>query len=580
MHGIKFIQDLAIIMVIAGITILLFRRFRQPIVLAYILAGVIIGPYTPPFVLISDKNTITIFSELGVIFLMLALGLEFSLKKLLHVGISALVAALLEILLMTWIGYEIGLMFGWRGIDALFLGTMLAISSTTIIIKTLHDLKLHKEDFAQLIFGVLVVEDILAIAILVILTSIGKTNVVNTHDVFITLGKLLLFLSISLSVGILTVPKFLAYVARLNSPEILLIVVLGLCLGFCQLVASLHYSVVLGAFTIGAIIAESRQVLAIERLIGPLRDMFSAIFFVTIGITFDPAILVHYFVPVLVITVAVVVGKVLTCSIGAFVTGQTGKTSLRVGMGLAQIGEFSFIIAALGLSLKVTSNFLYPIVVAVSAITTLLTPYLIKFSDPISEGIKKVLPPSISYVLRLYTTWLQGIQHNRHRSTLTRSVHTILLRIALNLILITTIFIIMMYLETRLFPFLSVSINQWSKSICWTVALLCSLPFLSATYHKLKTLSRLLADFSVREHVAGKFTDPARRIIAEVLPVCGIVVIVGGILLISASILPPLELLVVILTIGLILAIILWKWFIHLYARLQLSFTPKKPPEE
>lgn len=374
MHAVDFIQDLAVIMLVAGVVTILFHRLRQPVVLGYIVAGFIIGPHTPPFGLIHDEDTIKTLAELGVIFLMFCLGLEFSLRKLFQVGATAFIAAFLEIVLMIWIGFEIGRFFEWSTMDSLFLGAILAISSTTIIVKALGDLKMKNERFAQLIFGVLIVEDILGIGIIALLSGIAVSGSVETGEVFSTVGKLSLFMIVALVVGILLVPRLLAYVAKFESNEMLLVTVLGLCFGFCLLVVKLEYSMVLGAFLIGAIMAESRQLVQIERLIEPVRDMFSAIFFVAIGLLIDPKILVEYAWPIALITVAVVLGKMFSCGMGAFIAGNDGRTSLRVGMGLSQIGEFSFIIAALGMTLKVTSDFLYPVAVAVSAITTLLTP--------------------------------------------------------------------------------------------------------------------------------------------------------------------------------------------------------------
>ena len=378
MHAISFIQDLAVIMLVAGVVTILFHRFKQPVVLGYIVAGFIIGPHTPPFGLIHDEETIRILAELGVIFLMFCLGLEFSLRKLFKVGATAFIAAFMEITLMIWIGYEIGRWFDWNTMDSLFLGAILAISSTTIIVKALNDLKMKNERFAQLIFGVLIVEDILGIGIIALLSSIAVSGSVSPEEVFSTVGILSLFMIVALVIGILLVPRVLAYVARFESNEMLLITVLGLCFGFCLLVVKLEYSMVLGAFLIGAIMAESRQLLKIERLIEPVRDLFSAIFFVAIGLMLDPAILLEYALPIVVITIAVVLGKMLSCGLGAFIAGNDGRTSLRVGMGLSQIGEFSFIIAALGMTLQVTSSFLYPVAVAVSVLTTLMTPYLIR----------------------------------------------------------------------------------------------------------------------------------------------------------------------------------------------------------
>ncbi len=378
MHEISFIHDLAIIMLTAGVVTVVFHLLRQPVVLGYIVAGVIIGPHTPPYSLVTDEETIRTLGQLGVVFLLFSLGLEFSVGHLRKVGATALVAALGGIVTMLWLGYEIGLAFGWRTMDAVFLGAMLSISSTTITIKALDNLGLRREAFAQSVFAILIIEDVLAIGMIALLSSIAKTGSVETGEVLRTLGGLMVFLVASLVIGILTVPRLLDFVAKFNRDEMLLIGVLGLLFGFCLLVVKLGYSVALGAFIIGAIIAESRSLRRVEHLIEPIRDMFSAVFFVTIGLMLDPHVLVDYAGPVAVITVVVVVGKVISRTFGALAAGQRGRTSMRIGMSLAQIGEFSFIIAALGTSLNVTSAFLYPIAVAVSAITTLLTPYLMR----------------------------------------------------------------------------------------------------------------------------------------------------------------------------------------------------------
>lgn len=436
MHAINFIQDLAVIMLVAGVVTILFHRLRQPVVLGYIVAGFIIGPHTPPVSLIHDEDTIKILAELGVIFLMFCLGLEFSLRKLFKVGATAFIAAFLEIALMIWIGYEIGQFFGWKTMDSLFLGAILAISSTTIIVKALNDLKMKNQHFAQLIFGVLIVEDILGIGIIALLSGIAVSGSVSSGEVFSTVGKLSLFMIVALVIGILLVPRLLSYVARFESNEMLLITVLGLCFGFCLLVVKLEYSMVLGAFLIGAIMAESRELLKIERLIEPVRDMFSAIFFVAIGLMIDPKILLEYAWPIAVITVAVVLGKMLSCGLGAFIAGNDGRTSLRVGMGLSQIGEFSFIIAALGMTLQVTSDFLYPVAVAVSAITTLLTPYLIRGADPLSLKLASIMPRRVARVFGMYGEWLRSIQPQGQSAVLAGMIRRILLQVGVNLALV------------------------------------------------------------------------------------------------------------------------------------------------
>ena len=573
MHAISFIQDLAVIMLVAGVVTILFHRFKQPVVLGYIVAGFIIGPHTPPFGLIHDEDTIKTLAELGVIFLMFCLGLEFSLRKLFKVGATAFIAAFLEIVLMIWIGYEIGRWFDWSTMDSLFLGAILAISSTTIIVKALNDLKMKDQRFAQLIFGVLIVEDILGIGIIALLSSIAVSGTVSSGEVFSTVGKLSLFMIVALVIGILLVPRLLAYVARFESNEMLLITVLGLCFGFCLLVVKLEYSMVLGAFLIGAIMAESRQLIKIERLIEPVRDMFSAIFFVAIGLMIDPNILLQYAWPIAVITVAVVLGKMLSCGLGAFIAGNDGRTSLRVGMGLSQIGEFSFIIAALGMTLQVTSDFLYPVAVAVSAITTLLTPYLIRGADPLSLKIAAVMPKRMSRVFGMYGEWLRSIQPQGEGAMLASMIRKIILQVGVNLALVIAIFFAGSFFAARIGGYLEgwVSDQSWQKALIWGGALLLSLPFLIAAYRKLKALSMLLAEMSVKPEMAGRHTQRVRRVIAELIPILSLLVIFLLLAALSASILPTNKLLVLIAVVTAAVAAVLWRWFIRVHTRMQVA---------
>ncbi len=573
MHAISFIQDLAVIMLVAGVVTILFHRLKQPVVLGYIVAGFIIGPHTPPFGLIHDEDTIKTLAELGVIFLMFCLGLEFSLRKLFKVGATAFIAAFLEIILMIWIGYEIGRWFDWNTMDSLFLGAILAISSTTIIVKALNDLKMKNQRFAQLIFGVLIVEDILGIGIIALLSSIAVSGTVSSGEVFSTVGKLSLFMIVALVIGILLVPRLLAYVAKFESNEMLLITVLGLCFGFCLLVVKLEYSMVLGAFLIGAIMAESRQLVKIERLIEPVRDMFSAIFFVAIGLMIDPQILLQYAWPIAVITVAVVLGKMLSCGLGAFIAGNDGRTSLRVGMGLSQIGEFSFIIAALGMTLQVTSDFLYPVAVAVSVITTLLTPYLIRSADPLSLKIAAVMPQRMSRVFGLYGEWLRSIQPQGEGAMLASMIRKIILQVGVNLALVIAIFFTGSFFAARIGDQLQgwISDPSWQKALIWGGALLLSLPFLIAAYRKLKALSMLLAEMSVKPEMAGRHTQRVRRVIAELIPILSLLVIFLLLAALSASILPTNKLLVLIAVVTAAVAAVLWRWFIRVHTRMQVA---------
>jgi CPA2 family monovalent cation:H+ antiporter-2 len=574
MHqGIGFIQDLAVVMAIAGVVTVLFHRLKQPVVLGYIAAGVIIGPYTPPFQLIHDEQTIQTLGELGVVFLMFSLGLEFSLRKLFRVGATAVVAALSEIVLMLWLGYEIGSAFGWSPMDSLFLGAILAVSSTTIIVKALSDLGLKRERFAQLVFGILIVEDILAIAMLVLLSGIAQTGQLSPGIAFITLGKLLLFMTVSLVVGILVVPRALNYVARSNSDEMLLVSVLGFCFGFCLLVVKLDYSIALGAFMIGAIMAESRHLQRIEHLIAPLRDAFSAIFFVTIGLMLNPAVLVDYAWPIAVITVAVILGKIVSCGLGTFLAGKDGRTAMRVGMTVSQIGEFSFIIASLGLTLKVTSAFLYPIAVAVSALTTLFTPYLIRAADPLTRRLGAALPSTVVNVFGMYGQWLDSLRPETGAPTVFSITRRIVLQIAVNLALVAAIFLAASYGA----PYASAWLARWVPSepiqrvVLWSAALVVSMPFLVAVYRKTRSLALLLAEVSVQPAKAGRFTSALRYAISDLVPLVSMIGVFLLVAALSGAILPPTGLLVVVLVCAALLVTLLWRWCVKIHASMQIA---------
>jgi CPA2 family monovalent cation:H+ antiporter-2 len=565
-------------MIVAGMVTLIFHRLKQPVVLGYIIAGVIIGPYTPPFPLIHEKETIDTLAELGVILLMFALGLEFNLRKLQQVGTSAFIAAFLEILLMVWIGYEIGRLFDWSTMDSIFLGAILSISSTTIIVKTLGELGKTKERFAQLMIGVLIIEDILGIAMIALLSGIAMTGGLSVGEVGVTLGKLGLFLTVVLVAGLIAVPRLIGYVARFKSNEMLLITVLALCFGVSLLATRFQYSVALGAFLIGAIIAEAREIHRIEQLIEPVRDMFSAIFFVAIGLLIDPKMLREHWLPILVITVAVVVGKVVSCAFGAFAGGNDTRTSLRVGMGLAQIGEFSFIIAALGLSLKVTSPFLYPIAVAVSALTTLLTPYLIKSADGLVGWFDRVAPRSVLSTLDLYTNWVRQLAQ-RESSMGTKLLWRWLAQIALNVLLITAAFIAAAFLDQRRPAWLNnLKLDEeWLKAALWLAAAIVSLPMFIAASRKLQAVGLLTAELKVKESAANERTAAIAQVI---IPFAGTVILGLYVLVFSSALLPSLRVLVLVLVVAGIMSWLLRRWFIRMYSKAQaaLQETFAQPP--
>jgi len=575
-----FLQDLAVVMIVAGLVTILCHRFKQPVVLGYILAGVIIGPHTPPFPLVHEEETIRTLAELGVILLMFSLGLEFSLRKLKRVGRTAFVVAFLEIALMFWLGYEIGRWFDWSAMDSIFLGAMLSISSTTISIKALAELGKSRESFGELIFGVLIIEDMLGIVMLALLSGIAITGGLTAGEAAATVGKLTLFLVAALVIGLLTVPRLVSYVARFKSNEMLLVTALALCFGFSLLAARLGYSVALGAFLVGALVAEAREIGKVEALCEPVRDMFSAIFFVAIGLMIDPKMLLKHWLPVLVITLAVVLGKILSCTFGAVAAGNDGRTSLRVGMGLAQIGEFSFIIASLGLSLKVTSDFLYPIAVAVSAITTLVTPYLIRSSDGLIDWLSRVAPRPLVNSVALYTRWVGQLGNSRHQSMAGRLVRAWSLQMALNAVLIAAIFAAAAYLGRNPPAWLS-SWNLSTEMInggLWCSAVLVSLPLLIATFRKLQALGLLIAE--LRSARPAEPSDAVQAIVARLVPFGGAVLLFFYVFLLGSALLPSAKVAAGLVVIMALNAWRLWRSFIRIYSKAQVALqeTLAQPP--
>ncbi|MFT3829287.1 MAG: cation:proton antiporter [Opitutaceae bacterium] len=572
MHSIALLQDLAVVLVVAAVVTVLFQRLKQPVVLGYILAGFLIGPHTPPYPLIHSEETINTLAELGVILLMFSLGLEFSLGKLRQVGPTALLAALFEIFAMGWVGYELGQVFGWSNTDSLFLGAMLSMSSTTVIIKVLTELGRTKERFSQLIFGILIVEDILGIAMIALLSGIAMTGSLSAGAVGVTLGKLAAFLAVVLVAGLIAVPRLISYVARTKSDEMMLIAVLGLCFGVSLLATKLGYSVALGAFVIGAVIAETREIHRIETLVAPVRDMFSAVFFVAIGLLIDPAMLLEHWAPILAITVAVVVCKVVACSGGTFLGGYDTKTSLRVGMSVAQIGEFSFIIALLGVSLKVTSEFLYPVAVAVSAITTLLTPYLIRASDGTADRLERRAPRQLMELLRVYTRWVGNLDARKDsRGDAGRFVRRWCLQIALNAVLLAAVFLGAAVLGRRPPEILQRLAWEpvWKDSALWFAATVFTLPLLVATIRKLQALGLLIAETKVSEHLAGARAPAIRSIVAGTIPIAGTIILVLYMLALSSTLLPPVPVLLALLVVVAALGWGLRRSFSRLYSRAQ-----------
>jgi CPA2 family monovalent cation:H+ antiporter-2 len=401
------ILDLAVILGVAGLVTLIFQKIKQPVVLGYIVAGFIVGPHVLPIRLVSDMSGVHLWGDLGIIFLMFTLGLEFSFRKLARVGISASITALVEVSAVAFLGFLVGRILGWQFTDCVYLSAMLAISSTTIIVKTLDELKLRSRRFAQMIVAVLVVEDLIAIMILAILPMFIGDSVPSGMNVLTSAFKLLMVVGLWFITGYFFVPRFVKHVGRVGSNETLVVVSVALCLILVVFSAYLKYSTALGAFIMGSILAETTESHRIEELMHPLKDLFVSIFFVSVGMLLNPQDLVNHWKLGLVLSVIVIGGKFLSTVIGAMVTGQTLRTAVQVGAGLGQVGEFSFIIAGLGEYLKVTHEILYPLIVSTSVLTTLTAPVRMRYSHDFAVWIEERIPWKFKDFLMKYSVWTQ-----------------------------------------------------------------------------------------------------------------------------------------------------------------------------
>jgi CPA2 family monovalent cation:H+ antiporter-2 len=403
-----FLQALAIVLCVAGVTTVLFHRLHQPVVLGYGLAGLIVGPHVP-IPLVADPDVVHTLSELGVILLMFSLGLEFRLDKLGRLATTAGITAVVQSSIMVWLGFVAGRLFGWTTLESLFTGAVVAISSTTIIAKAFDEQRIGGR-LREVVVGVLIVEDLIAIVLMALLTAIASGSGLAADALLATVGRLAAFLAALISIGVLVVPRAMRAIVRLERSETTLVFAIGLCFAIALLADMFGYSVALGAFIAGSLVAESGVEHEVERLVEPVRDVFAAIFFVSVGMQIDPKHVAEHGAAIATLTAVVVMGKIFGVALGAFLTGAGLRLSVQAGMSLAQIGEFSFIIAGLGRSLGATGDFLYPVAVAVSAITTLLTPWLIRRSGPAASWLDRALPGPIQTFTALYGSWLEGLR--------------------------------------------------------------------------------------------------------------------------------------------------------------------------
>ncbi len=432
-HPHAFLQSLTIVLAVAAVTTVVFQRLHQPVVLGYLLAGLIVGPHVP-IPLVADMGVVQVLSELGVILLMFSLGLEFSVRKLVAVAPTAGVTALLQSSLMVWLGFVIGRLFGWTNLESLFAGAVIAISSTTIIAKAFDEQRVSGR-LRELVVGILIVEDLIAVLLMAILTGVASGSGLAPGPLAATVGRLAAFLVGLVGVGMLVVPRSIRAIGRLNRPETTLVASIGICFAVALLAQAFGYSVALGAFIAGSLVAESGEEKQIERLVEPVRDVFAAVFFVSVGMLIDPVLVARHWAAVVAFTAAVVIGKVIGVSLGAFLTGSGMRIAVQSGLSLAQIGEFSFIIAGLGLAQRATGEFLYPVAVAVSGVTTLLTPWMIRKSGAVAAWVDRALPRPLQTFAALYGSWLEELRSRRPGGTaqagLRRLVRLLLLDAAL-----------------------------------------------------------------------------------------------------------------------------------------------------
>ncbi|MBD8017968.1 MULTISPECIES: cation:proton antiporter [Kaistella] len=456
-HLPKLIEDLALILIVAAFVVLLFRKIKQPLVLGYIIAGFLVSPNLNIFPSVVDSANIKTLAEIGVIFLLFSLGLEFSFKKLMNVGGSASITAFVEIIFITIAGYYTGRWLGWSVMDSMFLGGMLASSSTTIIIRAFDELGVKTRNFAKTVFGVLVVEDIVVILLMVLLSTIAVTKEFEGTQILFTVAKLLFFLILWFLLGIFLIPTLLKKIKPLVDDEILLIVSIGLCLGMVLIAVNVGFSAELGAFVMGSIIAETTVAEKVEHTLKSVKDLFAAVFFVSVGMMIDYQEMMVYAWPIFIVTILTIFGKLFSSALGALLSGQPLKQSIQVGMSMAQIGEFAFIVATLGLSLGVISDFLFPVAVGVSAITTFTTPYLIKLSEPFYNWLVKVVPPKYIKRINQYSSNTQNIQ--------AESTWKTILTLYARILLINGIIILAIYLMFSNFIIPAINENLDSNDI-------------------------------------------------------------------------------------------------------------------
>lgn len=476
------VRDLALILVVAGTVTLIFKKLKQPLVLGYIVAGFLVSPHMPYIMSVLDGANVKLWGDIGVMFLLFSLGLDFSFKKIVNMGAAPVIAACTIIFCMMVSGIIVGHMFGWSRMNCIFLGGMLAMSSTTIIYKAFDDMGLRQQRFAGLVMSVLILEDVLAIVMMVMLSAVASGSSPDGGQMIGSVLRIAFFLILWFVVGIFLVPMFLRRMRKLMNEETLLVVSIGLCCLMAVISTQVGFSSAFGAFVMGSILAETVEADKIIKIVEPVKNLFGAVFFVSVGMLVDPQVLVDYALPIALLVLTILIGQALFGSFGYLLSGQTLRTSMRCGFSMAQIGEFAFIIASLGLSLGVVGNFLYPVVVAVSVITTFLTPYMIRFSDPCYSFMERHMPPRLIGALNNIT-----IGHPAP-AALESKWKSLLLQMARITVVYSILSVAVIFLMLTFFlPFVRHLLIGWhwtANFICGLLTVLAISPFLRAMVMK------------------------------------------------------------------------------------------------
>ena len=479
----EMIQDLALMLIVAGVVTLTFKKLKQPLVLGYIMAGFLVSPHMPYTASVADMENIHLWADIGVMFLLFSLGLDFSFKKILKMGASPIISTVSIIFCMSTLGMLVGHGFGWSQMDCIFLGGMLAMSSTTIIYKAFDDLGLRQQQFAGLVMSVLILEDILAIVMMVMLSAIASGNNPDGGQMIESIVKIVFFLVLWLVVGIFAIPIFLRSTRKLINSEVLLIVSLGLCCAMAVFSSKVGFSSAFGAFIMGSILAETIEAEHIEKVVEPVKNLFGAIFFVSVGMLVDPQILIEYAGPIIVLVLTIIVGQAVLGSTAFMLGGESLKSAMRCGFSMAQIGEFSFIIASLGLSLGVISHFLYPVVVAVSVITTFLTPYMIRLATPAYNALEHRLPSRLIKMLNhLSMSHPNTTEQSKWKRLLTQMTLNTVVYSILTSATIALMFTFVLPFTRKLLP--GWELHWYANAITGVLTVLCIAPFLRAMVMK------------------------------------------------------------------------------------------------